>query len=931
MAAVARAQEDSEAPSGRGVDVWGDAEVMEYARTGQLPAGQAADAEWRALSSRIRRRARRYRWQGDTLVRVMEDGSSRQVPAPQLRGELVRKAHEKTGHCGGRRTLSLLSHCFWWYGMARDVRAAVAACALCARVRASFNAQSPTLQSLPICGLMYRWGVDTVGPFPRTPAGNRYVLVMIEHFSKHAELAPMPDKLSAHTRGAFLECVLARFGAPAEVVTDQGGEFQDSFHDLLVSCLIDHRVTSPNHPQANGLAERCVQSIKRALRKCCEARGGERTAWDADLPWIALGYRCSVQAATGFTPYELLYGRKPVIPPAVAERAAGPIDFDSPEAAAASLERRAAWFRKHVPIAAANLEVAQHRDALWYAHLRGGGYLPRLRKFEPGDFVWLRYRNKQSTLQPLARPEILRVVEVREGGAVTLQGKCGSTINNNISNCAPCHLPVDPSIDHKLARPALTHACEACRFPDEARSMLLCDNCGGGWHMGCLEPALEDVPEGVWLCPHCTDAGVLASEVEAVLDNQQRQRREQEERLRQEPREAGTGAGHEPTPPARQRAGRRAGRARNQRQQGGASSPPPRQRRPRTAAEATAGPGREPAGVNLGESQLAQLRALEGRLVVKKFDNPATGRQKRYWGKITVVGTGRTAFPVLVTYEDGDSETMEVEEVKPFLMPVGTPLPRGVVIPPPGVAAAAEGAVGEPPAVGLPDRWDLHTVAGVEQAMQQLMPGAWPRGALEAVAACVRSPPVVPGPHNEQQAEAQANMLGEALQFAAVLSAVEIYPAAGGLPSGAVRALRVAGVKVARLPWRASPLEARTWRQCVGPLDVVVGAPPAPLLDVLLPLVLRFVGVAVVVPAPREYITAAPYPRRRWLQGLQAQGRLMLLQDPPLVSPGLKEFVWVLAFSTRAARQLMETWPDLALARQRGKRKESKGDGVSDM
>ena len=95
---------------------------------------------------------------------------------------------------------------------------------------------------------------------------------------------------------------------------------------------------------------------------------------------------------------------------------------------------------------------------------------------------------------------------------------------------------------------------------------------------------------------------------------------------------------------------------------------------------------------------------------------------------------------------------------------------------------------------------------------------------------------------------------------------------------------------------------------------------------------LSFVAtLPVVVPAPREYITAAPYPRRRWLQGLQAQGRLMLLQDPPVVSPGLKEIVWVFGFSTRAARQLMETWPDLALARQRGKRKESKGDGVSDM
>eukprot|EP00983_Pelagomonas_calceolata_P007569 245971-Pelagomonas_calceolata.AAC.1 len=35
--------------------------------------------------------------------------------------------------------------------------------------------------------------------------------------------------------------------------------------------MIDHRVTAPNHPQADGWAERAVQPVKRALRKVCEA------------------------------------------------------------------------------------------------------------------------------------------------------------------------------------------------------------------------------------------------------------------------------------------------------------------------------------------------------------------------------------------------------------------------------------------------------------------------------------------------------------------------------------------------------------------------------------------------------------------------------------------------------------------------------------
>ena len=44
--------------------------------------------------------------------------------------------------------------------------------------------------------------------------------------------------------------------------------------------------------------------------------------------------------------------------------------------------------------------------------------------------------------------------------------------------------------------------------------MLLCDNCDTGWHIYCLTPPLEDVPEGDWLCPRCVDAGVTLEKVQ---------------------------------------------------------------------------------------------------------------------------------------------------------------------------------------------------------------------------------------------------------------------------------------------------------------------------------------------------------------------------------------------------------------------------------
>ena len=50
------------------------------------------------------------------------------------------------------------------------------------------------------------------------------------------------------------------------MLTDQGTEFQ-GFVAMLYKAKIDHRMTAPNYPQPDGLAERAVQTMKRALRK----------------------------------------------------------------------------------------------------------------------------------------------------------------------------------------------------------------------------------------------------------------------------------------------------------------------------------------------------------------------------------------------------------------------------------------------------------------------------------------------------------------------------------------------------------------------------------------------------------------------------------------------------------------------------------------
>ncbi|RZC42901.1 chromodomain-helicase-DNA-binding protein Mi-2 -like protein [Asbolus verrucosus] len=46
--------------------------------------------------------------------------------------------------------------------------------------------------------------------------------------------------------------------------------------------------------------------------------------------------------------------------------------------------------------------------------------------------------------------------------------------------------------------------CEVCQQGGE---IILCDTCPRAYHLVCLDPELEDTPEGKWSCPHCENEG----------------------------------------------------------------------------------------------------------------------------------------------------------------------------------------------------------------------------------------------------------------------------------------------------------------------------------------------------------------------------------------------------------------------------------------
>ena len=87
--------------------------------------------------------------------------------------------------------------------------------------------------------------------------GHRYVLVMVDCFSRWTEACPLPDKTAISVTDAFFSNIVCRFGMPSVIHSDQGREFENKvMHEL---CLLggSHKTkTTPYHPESDGLVER---------------------------------------------------------------------------------------------------------------------------------------------------------------------------------------------------------------------------------------------------------------------------------------------------------------------------------------------------------------------------------------------------------------------------------------------------------------------------------------------------------------------------------------------------------------------------------------------------------------------------------------------------------------------------------------------------
>ena len=110
----------------------------------------------------------------------------------------------------------------------------------------------------------------------------------------------------------LFEEIFTRFGVPRGIVTDQGTQFMSKLvKSITEQYQIRHRTSSPYHPQANGQVESTNKVIEVILTKTIQS---SHTEWTDRLPEALWSYRTTWRNTTGYTPYELVYGKQVLLP-----------------------------------------------------------------------------------------------------------------------------------------------------------------------------------------------------------------------------------------------------------------------------------------------------------------------------------------------------------------------------------------------------------------------------------------------------------------------------------------------------------------------------------------------------------------------------------------------------------------------------------------
>ena len=311
--------------------------------------------------------------------------------------EAIQTVHEskETGHPGAVKTIQFLASHYYFPGLGMTVRQFVSNCHVCRRAKPRHEKPNGLLHPLPAPerpNLDYT--MDFVVDLPESgPEKSNAILVVVDRLSKLKTLIPCRfgegETNATAVADLLYRHVWCKFGLPRSIVSDRDVRFDSLVWKALTKKLgIEATMSTAYHPQSDGQTEVANREINTYLRTFVNYQQND---WTHILPASEFAVNNRKSIATGYSPFELVYGYAPrtSIEPLKelehkGERGAQTAYQDLQQRRA---EEKASQFKELWDTAKENMEKAQeHMSAQANKHRNPD-------PLKVGDQVWLNAKN----------------------------------------------------------------------------------------------------------------------------------------------------------------------------------------------------------------------------------------------------------------------------------------------------------------------------------------------------------------------------------------------------------------------------------------------------------------------------------------------------------------------------------------------------------
>ncbi|DAZ98235.1 TPA: hypothetical protein N0F65_011703 [Lagenidium giganteum] len=236
----------------------------------------------------------------------------RLVVPSTLHGEVLQHYHTSLqgAHQGVVRTYARVREWFYWPGLYRSVCDFVAGCIDCQTGKGAPRERGRSPGNIPATYPFQVLGMDHIPSLPRSHAGNTELLVWVDQHTGYVITKATSSRSAQTIAEAYEAAVFRHFGASEVIRHDREPGFMSAVFRAFNRLIGQRsRATLAYRPQANGITERMVQTISRAIKLYVKDRG--QKDWDEYAERLPFALNKAVDRVRGDTPCYLLFGWEP--------------------------------------------------------------------------------------------------------------------------------------------------------------------------------------------------------------------------------------------------------------------------------------------------------------------------------------------------------------------------------------------------------------------------------------------------------------------------------------------------------------------------------------------------------------------------------------------------------------------------------------------